>query len=48
MEITAAMLAPLTDGINGNIAILLPVGIGIMATFISIKLIPKAIGWFIK
>ncbi len=48
MELTAEMLKPLTDGINANVAVLVPVGLAIMATFVGIKLIPKVVGWFIK
>lgn len=48
MEITAEMLAPLTSGINSNMAVIVPVGLGIMALFVGIKMIPKVIGWFIK
>lgn len=48
MEITAEMLKPLTDGITGNMAVIVPVGLTIMAAFIGIKMIPKVVGWFIK
>lgn len=48
MEITAEMLAPLTTGIESNMAIIVPVGLTIMATFIGIKMIPKVVNWFIR
>lgn len=48
MEITAEMLKPLTDGITANMAIIVPVGLTIMATFVGIKMIPKVVNWFIK
>lgn len=48
MEITTAMLQPLVTGISDNMTIIVPVGLGIMATFIGIKMIPKVVGWFIK
>ena len=37
MELTAEMLKPLTDGINANVAVLLPVGLAIMATFVELS-----------
>jgi hypothetical protein len=41
MEITAAMLAPLTTAITENVTTMLPVGLGIMAIFAGVSVIPK-------
>lgn len=43
LVITSAMLAPITESITGNLGILLPVGIGILATMIGVSLIPRII-----
>lgn len=41
--ITSEMLAPLTAAITNNLAVLLPVGIGIMAVMIGVSIIPRII-----
>jgi hypothetical protein len=41
--ITASMLNPITDAITGNLGVLLPVGIGIMAIMIGVSLVPRII-----
>lgn len=46
MTITTEMLKPLTDAINNNVEVIVPVGLGIMGLFYGIKLIPKIFGWF--
>lgn len=43
LVITSEMLAPITDAITGNLGVLLPVGIGIMAIMIGIHLVPRII-----
>jgi hypothetical protein len=43
LTIDASMLAPLTSAITGNLDVLLPVGISIMAIMIGVSLIPKII-----
>lgn len=43
LVITAAMLEPITEAITANLAVLLPVGIGIMAIMIGVHLIPRII-----
>lgn len=48
VAITAEMLQPLVDGITANIGVILPIGIGLMAIFIGINLIPKLIKKFTK
>ena len=45
--ISAEMLKPITDSIAANLGVILPVGMGIMGTFIGIKLIPKLIYKFL-
>lgn len=47
MQITTEMLSPLTEGITSNMGILVPVGLGIMATFVGVRMIPKVVHWFI-
>lgn len=41
--ITAEMLTPLTTAISSNLTILVPVGIGIMATMLGVSLIPRIV-----
>lgn len=45
--VTTEMLKPITDNISANLGVILPVGMGIMGTFIGIKLIPKLIYKFL-
>lgn len=45
--ITAALVEPITTAIASGLTTLLPVGIGIMATFIGISLIPRIIYKFL-
>lgn len=45
--ITAEMLAPITTSLNSNLELLVPVGIGIMATMIGISLIPRIVYKFL-
>lgn len=47
MEITAALVAPVTAAIDSGLATLLPVGIGIFATFIGISLIKRIVYTFL-
>lgn len=42
-EITSAMVQPITTAISSGLTTLVPVGIGIMAAFIGLSLIPKVI-----
>lgn len=46
-EITADLVKPLTDAINSGLTTLVPIGIGIMATFVGISLIPRIIYKFL-
>lgn len=41
--ITSALVEPITNAINSGLTTLVPIGIGIMATFIGISLIPRII-----
>lgn len=45
--VTADMVAPITDAINSGLTTLVPIGIGIMAVFIGISLIPRIIYKFL-
>lgn len=47
MNITAAMLEPVTSAITTNLGVLLPVGLGIMGTMIGISLIPRIVYKFL-
>ena len=43
LNITSAMLQPITDAITSNLGTLLPVGIGILAIMLGVSLIPRII-----
>lgn len=45
--ITADLVAPITAAINSGLTTLVPIGIGIMATFVGISLIPRIIYKFL-
>jgi hypothetical protein len=45
--ITAETVAPITTALSSGLTTLVPVGIGIMATFIGISLIPRIIYKFL-
>lgn len=46
IAITSAMLAPLTDAVVSNLGVILPVGLGLMAVMLGIRLIPRVIHSF--
>lgn len=46
-EITEALVKPITDALSSGLTTLVPIGIGIMATFIGISLIPRVIYKFL-
>ncbi|RPF41875.1 hypothetical protein EDD70_3001 [Hydrogenoanaerobacterium saccharovorans] len=46
LTITTDMLRPLVDGVIANINVILPVGLGIMAIMLGIKLIPQILSKF--
>lgn len=43
LVITETMLSPITTAITDNLAVLLPVGIGIMAVMLGVHLVPRII-----
>ncbi len=45
--ISEATVAPVTDAINSGLNTLIPIGIGIMGTFIGISLIKRVIYTFL-
>lgn len=45
--VTADTVAPVTDAINSGLSTLIPIGIGIMGTFIAISLIKRVIFTFL-
>lgn len=45
--LTADLLAPLVAGVTDNIALILPVGMTIMAAVIGVSMIPKIIYKFL-
>lgn len=45
--ITAEMIEPIETAISSGLTTLVPVGIGLMATFIGISLIPRVIYKFL-
>lgn len=45
--ITAELVKPITDAISSGLTTLVPVGIGVMATFVGISLIPRIIYKFL-
>ena len=45
--VTAELVKPITDALSSGLTTLVPVGIGIMATFIGISLIPRIIYKFL-
>lgn len=44
--ITEAMLQPVIDSITGNLGVLLPVGLTVMAVMVGVALIPRIIWKF--
>lgn len=45
--VTAELVAPVVSAINSGLTTLVPIGIGIMATFVGISLIPRVIFKFL-
>lgn len=45
--VTADMLAPITSTLESNLAVLVPVGIGIMGAMIGVSLIPRIVYKFL-
>lgn len=46
-EITSDLVAPITTAISSGLTTLVPIGIGIMAVFLGIGLIPRIIYKFL-
>lgn len=44
--ITEDMLKPLVEGVSANVAVVLPVGLGLFSIFLGIGLIPKLVKKF--
>lgn len=45
--VTSELVAPIVNAINSGLTTLVPIGLGIMATFIGISLIPRVIYKFL-
>ncbi|WP_214659107.1 hypothetical protein [Candidatus Formimonas warabiya] len=41
--LTSAQLAPITAALTDNLAVLLPIGVGLMAIMIGVALIPRIV-----
>ncbi len=48
ISITTDMLTPLVEGVVANVGVILPVGLGLFAIFLVIRIIPGLISWFGK
>ena len=48
VAITTDMLTPLVEGVVANIGVILPVGLGLFAIMLGIRIIPGLISRFIK
>lgn len=48
VAITSDMLKPLVDGVVANIGVILPVGIGLFAIFLGIRILPGMISRFVR
>lgn len=46
VNVTSDMLQPISDAITGNLGVLLPIGITIMAVMLGVALIPRIIWKF--
>lgn len=48
LAVKASDLAPIMEVFTSNVAVILPVGIGLIAAFAGLKLVPKLIKTFTK
>lgn len=48
IAITTEMLNPLVEGVMANVQVILPVGLGLFAIFLGIRIIPGLITKFIR
>lgn len=46
-QVTTDLVQPVVDAINSGLTTLVPIGLGVMATFIGIGLIPRIIYKFL-
>ena len=47
IAITEEMLKPLVEGVVANISVILPIGLGLFAIFLGIRIIPGLISRFV-
>ena len=48
IAITEEMLKPLVEGVVANISVILPIGLGLFAIFLGIRIIPGLISRFVR
>ena len=48
IAITEEMLTPLVEGVVANVGVILPIGLGLFAIFLGIRIIPGLISRFIR
>ena len=48
VAITEEMLTPLVEGVVANISVILPIGLGLFAIFLGIRIIPGLVSRFVK
>lgn len=46
--ITEEILTPLVEGVVANISVILPIGLGLFAVFLGIRIIPGLVSRFVK
>lgn len=46
--VTSEQLAVVTSAVNENVAVILPVGLGILAVLVGVALIPKIVSKFMN
>ena len=47
LAITTDMLSPLVEGVMSNVQVILPVGLGLFAIFLGIRIIPGLVSRFV-
>lgn len=47
-SITTEMLTPLVEGVMANIQVILPIGLGLFAIFLGIRILPGLVSRFIR
>ena len=48
LSITEEMLEPLIQGVIANVTVILPIGLGLMAVFLGIRIIPGLVSRFMR